>query len=224
MLFPAHAAVPEPVVVRAGRDALRADLVVPPDPGGVVVVAYDGPPSPHDGTVAEALVGRGFATLLVDLLTSAEEREAQPPGDVALYAARLGSTVSWLVRDPRLRGLPLGLFGVRIGAAAALIVSMRMHDIAAVVSRAGRPDLAAAALPHVRAPTLLIVGGADPEALDANHQALRSMSAPVHLHVIPGAGRLLAEPGALREVAVLTGEWFQRYLMPSRWMASHPAR
>jgi putative phosphoribosyl transferase len=159
----------------------------------------------------------GLGTLLLDLLTELEEaadrRSGQFRFDIALLARRLAFATSWLVEEWQ-RGSPnIGYFGASTGAAAALVAAADAPDlVGAIVSRGGRPDLAGPALAAVRAPTLLIVGGADTEVLRLNEQARQQMRAPTDLVIIPGATHLFEEPGALSEVARLAGEWFVGHL------------
>ena len=205
------------VVVHASRVALRGDLAQPPDATGLIVFAHgagSGRESPRNQRVARTLVHAGFATLLFDLLTVAEEEHytKQLGNDVALLADRLINALGWLYRQRDLGHLPLGVFGASNGAAAALIASTRSPAISAIVSRGGRPDLANLALPLVRCPTLLIVGGHDTEVLELNHRALRRMRAPAKLHVVPDANALFEEPGALDEVARCACAWFRDYV------------
>jgi predicted alpha/beta-hydrolase family hydrolase len=205
------------VVVHAGRVALRGDLAEPPAATGLIVFAHSagsGRDSPRNQRVARALVHAGFATLLFDLLTVAEEEHytRQLGHDVALLADRLIGALGWVYRQRDLGNLPLGVFGAGAGAAAALIASTRVPAIRAVVSRSGRPDLANLALPLVRCPTLLIVGGQDTEVLELNHRAMRRMRAPTKLHVVPDANGIFDEPGALDEVARYACSWFRDYV------------
>jgi putative phosphoribosyl transferase len=137
--------------------------------------------------------------------------------DIPLLSRRLLGVVDWLRAQPDTRALQVGLFGASTGAAAALVAAARRPEvISAVVSRGGRPDLAAPALAGVRAPTLLIVGAADVEVLALNRRAATRITGEHQLEVVPGAGHLFAEPGALDEVARLAGEWFGRWLPSAR--------
>jgi putative phosphoribosyl transferase len=209
------------VQVTAGGVALGGTLAVPPDARGVVLFAHGSGSSrhsPRNRYVAEQLRDGGMATLLMDLLTPSEEaldletRELR--FDIGRLAARVVAAIDWLAQEPSTRGLPVGLFGASTGAAAALIAAAARPDVVeAVVSRGGRPDLGGAALGQVRAPSLFIVGGSDEQVLELNRLALARMRAPKRLEVIPGAGHLFEEPGALPEVARLAGEWLARHLM-----------
>lgn len=208
------------VTVPVQGASLAGDLAVPPDPAGLVVFAHGSGSSrfsPRNRRVAAALRAAGLGTLLVDLLTPREEEEDARSGelrfDIGLLARRLVAAVDWLARDARTSGLPVGAFGASTGAAAALIAAAeRPEAVAAVVSRGGRPDLAAEALGRVRAPTLLIVGEADPVVLELNRDAMERMPGEVRLEIVPRAGHLFEEPGALEEVARLAADWFVRHL------------
>jgi putative phosphoribosyl transferase len=135
--------------------------------------------------------------------------------DVELLASRLGCAADWLHGHPETRKMLLGYFGASTGAAAALVADARHPgQVAAIVSRGGRPDLAADELPAVGAPTLLIVGGDDDEVLRLNEHALRRLRCTKELMVVPGATHLFPEPGALEEVARLARDWFVRFLLP----------
>ena len=195
---------------------LPGDLVVPDDPVGIVLFAHgsgSGRHSPRNRLVARTLNEARIGTLLVDLLTPEEERVDRVTGehrfDIDLLAERVLRGVEWLRRSHP--DVPLGLFGASTGAAAALVAAAaRPDDVAAVVSRGGRPDLAGPALQQVRAPTLLIVGGDDPVVLRLNEQSLERLTATAELVVVPGATHLFEEPGALEEVARLAARWFHR--------------
>jgi putative phosphoribosyl transferase len=173
--------------------------------------------SPRNQFVAEELQRGGLATLLIDLLTPQEEEVDQRSGqhrfDIELLAERLGGITAWLGGQPRTSKLPIGLFGASTGGGAALVAAARGREaVAAVVSRGGRPDLAGDALPLVRAPTLLIVGGADPAVLGLNREAYEQLTCEKQLEVVPGASHLFEEPGALERVADLARVWFIEHL------------
>jgi len=222
-----HSIEPSTVAVHAGRVALTGDLTVPAQPGGIIVFAHgsgSGRLSPRNRAVAESLVGNGFATLLFDLLTRDEEIAERYTRhlrfDIPLLANRLIGAIEWVNRHDRTATLPIGLFGASTGAAAALIAATRT-DVAAVVSRGGRPDLAGHALPRVRCPTLLIVGGNDVEVIELNRNALKQMSAPASLRIVPHAGHLFEEPGTLDEVIDVASTFFRDHLATSRWREQH---
>jgi pimeloyl-ACP methyl ester carboxylesterase len=208
------------VMVALGDVRLAGEVSVPPAARGLVLFAHgsgSGRLSPRNRAVAESLVGAGLATLLMDLLTPEEEAEdlrtARLRFDVQLLGERVISTIDWLASDAVLGGLPLGCFGASTGAAAALIAAAeRPQRVAAVVSRGGRPDLAAHALPRVTAPTLLIVGGRDTEVIALNRVAQADLAGESQLVIVPGAGHLFEEPGALENVAALARDWFLAHL------------
>jgi putative phosphoribosyl transferase len=202
----------EDVDVQAGPVHLAGHLVVPTGAVGIVLFAHgsgSGRHSPRNRYVASVLNGSGVATLLVDLLTPAEEHDRANVFDIELLAQRLTHVTKWLRTQPETEGLPVGYFGASTGAGAALWAATEPDmDVAAVVSRGGRPDLAESRLPDVQAPTLLIVGGYDEYVLALNRQAQDQLTCENRLVVVPGATHLFEEPGALRQVAHLASEWF----------------
>lgn len=209
--------------VRIAADGveLQADLRVPQDPFGIVLFAHRSGTSrfsPRNRQVAAFLNQHRLGTLLLDLLT-AEEENLGPVSeihfDIGLLARRLTAASDWVARHPATQGLPQGYFGASTTAAALIGAATRAQHIRAVVSRGGRADLAGDALPAVRAPTLLIVGGEDPQVLALNRLALARMCCEHELVVVPGATRLFGEPGALDEVARLARAWFLRFLVPA---------
>jgi putative phosphoribosyl transferase len=204
--------------VHFGPLQLTGDLDVPEGSmRGVVLFAHgtgSSRASPRNRFVAAKLNRSGLATLLFDLLTEEEELDRRNVFDIYLLAQRLGDALEWKAGRPELADLPCGLFGASTGAAAALVTAAAHPDeVAAVVSRGGRPDLADAALPMVRAPTLLIVGGADLEVLELNRWAAQQMQCPQALEVVEGATHLFEEPGALEDVATLASNWFVQHMM-----------
>jgi putative phosphoribosyl transferase len=204
------------IEIASGRSSLPGEFTVPSDAAGIAVFAHgsgSGRLSPRNVAVARALNGRGIATLLFDLLTPAEADDRGKVFDIDLLSERLEDAVRWaMARRPEEVSLPVGLFGASTGAAAALVVAARLStEVAAVVSRGGRPDLTGPVLESVTSPTLLIVGGEDPEVLELNRQALRSLRGEKRLEVILGAGHLFEEPGALERVAELAADWFLRH-------------
>lgn len=213
-----------PVQVRVGPALLGGDLAVPSGAVGLVLFAHGSGSSrmsPRNRIVAEALRRVGLGTLLLDLLTVDEALQDEVTShlrfDIDLLARRLIGATEWARRQPETRALPIGYFGASTGAAAALVAAAELPDeVGAVVSRGGRPDLAGSYLAQVRAPTLLIVGSADPLVLDLNQDALDRMRAHRKLTVIPGATHLFEEPGALEQVARLAGEWLTRHLAARR--------
>ncbi|NUT20396.1 MAG: alpha/beta hydrolase [Hamadaea sp.] len=198
-----------------GQGEVAATLTVPAQPRGLVVFAHGSGSSrhsPRNRQVAELLQARGHATLLLDLLTVEEEIEEKSRFDIPLLAARLQTACLWIREKPDLAAVQLGLFGASTGAAAALITATEPGiEVAAVVSRGGRPDLAGPYLPLVSSPTLLVVGGDDSTVLDLNRQAA-SLLSQSRLAIIPGATHLFEEPGALRQVAELAADWFDQHL------------
>lgn len=202
-----------------------AGLYAPPHPDcGTVVFAHgsgSGRLSPRNRAVAAALAEAGLGTLLFDLLTPDEAEDRRRVFDIPLLARRLLLATDWLQRQPGQAGLPIGYFGASTGAAAALAAAARAAvPIAAVVSRGGRPDLAGDALAEVRTPTLLIVGGADGEVLELNREALDALACEKRLAVVPGAGHLFEEPGALEAVVALARPWFAERL--AVWPEARP--
>ena len=210
----------EEVVVSAGDASLPADLRLPTAAQGIVLFAHGSGSSrfsPRNRFVAEALEQAGLATLLMDLFTPQEEKEdlrtAALRFDIALLARRLVGAVDWLRTDWRTASQPVGTFGASTGAAAALMAAAeRPDEVAAVVSRGGRPDLAGDALARVAAPTLLIVGEADPVVLELNRRATEQLPGEVRLEIVPRATHLFEEPGTLEAVARLAADWFGRHL------------
>lgn len=205
----------EVLVPVPGAD-LPGRLAVPGGSGSVVVFAHGSGSSrhsPRNRFVAERLEAEGVGTLLLDLLSVPEARERGNVFDVRLLASRLTAVSRWLTEDDVTGELRQGFFGASTGAAAALWAAAEPGAAAgAVVSRGGRPDLAGPRLGLVRAPTLLVVGGADDVVLDLNRDALRRLTTTARLEVVPGAGHLFEEPGALEQVAGLAAAWFVRYL------------
>lgn len=206
--------------IEAGAVALPGDLTIPGDPSGLVLFAHGSGSSrrsPRNQAVAARLNAAGFCTLLFDLLTADEERLDARTGevrfDIPLLARRLTLAVDWLEGSAeRVSQLPFGLFGASTGAAAALATAgARPGRVRAVVSRGGRPDLAGPLPAGLRAPVLLIVGGADTRVLELNRAVLGDLPAGSDLVVVPGASHLFAEPGALDRVAELATAWFTAF-------------
>ena len=209
-----------PVAIESQGGDLAGDLTVPLHPVGIVVFAHGSGSSRHSSrnrAVAEVLQQRGFATLLLDLLTEAEEqvdvRTRQLRFDIGLLAGRVTTAVEQIREHAVVRGLPVGLFGASTGAAAALVAAAHDHSVRAVVSRGGRPDLAGDALGRVQAPTLLIVGGLDVQVLGLNRQASLQLAAASRIEIVQGATHLFEEPGALEEVARLAAGWFHDHVV-----------
>lgn len=207
----------EPVTFELPDVRLPGDLAVPPRARGLVVFAHGSGSSrhsPRNRSVAHALQQAGIATLLVDLLTPEEELSRAAAFDIAALTDRLASVVAQVRKDPALGSLPLGLFGASTGASAALAVAaQRPRDVAAVVSRSGRPDLTGAGtLMRVTAPTLLIVGGEDRQVVALNRNAQRHFPGKNELVMVPGASHLFQEPGTLEVAAKLARDWFACWL------------
>ena len=208
------------VRIEIGRVTIDADLHVPDRATGLVVFAHGSGSSRfsrRNRAVAGALESAGFGTLLLDLLTAAEEsvdeRTREHRFDIGMLGERVVGAIDWIGSRPDLRDLPIALFGASTGAAAALIAAAaRPQAVSAVVSRGGRPDLADRALPKVQAPTLLIVGGHDEPVVEMNREAMQRMRAPVELEIVPGATHLFEERGALEQVIRLATDWCRRYL------------
>jgi dienelactone hydrolase len=200
---------------------LTGNLSIPEAATGIVLFAHgsgSGRHSPRNLFVAEVLNDAGLATLLIDLLTEDEEIVDMRTGhlrfDIGMLAGRLVAALDWMAREDRVQHLNFGLFGASTGAGAALVAAaQRPSWVSAVVSRGGRPDLADAALPNVRAPTLLIVGGDDIEVIELNKQAMARLQVPARLEIVPGAGHLFEEEGALDTVAALACDWFLTHPM-----------
>jgi predicted phosphoribosyltransferase/predicted alpha/beta-hydrolase family hydrolase len=213
----------ETVSFDLGGVRLAGELTVPASAFGLVLFAHGSGSSrmsPRNRAVAHALGEVGFATLLFDLPDERESQRRELVFDIPLLAGRLEAVTRWAMSDPRLRSLPVGYFGASTGAAAALRAAAEIGSaVAAIVSGGGRPDLAGDRLEHVVSPTLLIVGGRDPQALELNRRAATQLSCPHDLLVVNGAGHLFEEPGALERVAELAVEWFRRYLTIRRGRA-----
>jgi dienelactone hydrolase len=211
------------VSVKIPPEGLSADLAVPDGATGIVLFAHGSGSSrfsPRNRYVASVLQRGGLATLLLDLLTGAEEQVDIRTGhlrfDIDLLAKRLMEAKDWTHHAPATRGLSIGYFGASTGAAAALVAAAkRPADIGAVVSRGGRPDLAGRALPCVQAPTLLIVGGDDHQVIKLNQEALAELRCEKELAIVPGASHLFEETGTIEQVSKLALDWFGRYLLDS---------
>ena len=216
------------VRIPAGPAWLQGDLALPEQAHGLVLFAHgsgSGRHSARNRQVAARLQQEGIATLLFDLLTPEEEmvdlRTREHRFDIALLTRRMEAASAWAHAQPALHALPLGFFGASTGSAAALIAAAQLgREVAAVVSRGGRPDLAGpSALAAVSGPTLLIVGGADHGVIELNRQALAELRCVKELAIVPGATHLFEESGTLEQVAALAAAWFSRHLVG----AAHPA-
>lgn len=206
------------VRIRAGAAVLAGFLAVPTPVRAVVVFVHGSGSSrrsPRNQRVAQVLREAGLATLLFDLLTADEERVRDNVFDVGLLTERLVDVTAWVRREPGLQGLPVCYFGASTGAAAALSAAAEPGaQVAAVVSRGGRPDLAGALLPAVRAPTLLVVGGRDAVVLELNRKALAALRCESRLEVVEGATHLFEEAGTLDTAAGLARDWFLAHVPP----------
>lgn len=208
------------VQVPVGTVLLEGSLTIPAGAKGIVLFAHGSGSSRFSSRnrfVATVLNEAGLATLLFDLLTAEEheidQRTRQLRFDIGLLTERLSGAVAWAREQPATQDLRIGLFGSSTGAAAALATAAEHPEaIAAVVSRGGRPDLAGAALPRVRAPTLLIVGGNDMVVIEMNREAGRALQTEQRLEIVPGASHLFEEPGKLEQAARLACDWFKQYL------------
>jgi putative phosphoribosyl transferase len=217
------------VQIPSGDVQLEGELALPPGAEGVVIFAHGSGSSrrsPRNRRVARTIRAAGLGTLLLDLLTGAEDSAGTSVDslrfDIDLLAARLTDAARWVLEDAEqsveqssVRTPRVGFFGASTGGGAALVAAAEMGGaVGAVVSRGGRPDLAGAALSRVLAPTLLIVGGRDEPVIELNERAFERMRCKKGLWVVPGATHLFEEPGALDEVARLATEWFRDHLPP----------
>lgn len=210
------------VTIEAAGTALAGTLRIPTQAHGMVLFAHgsgSSQHSPRNRRVAERLNAVSLATLLMDLLTKEEEAEDERTHalrfDVDLLGRRLIAATDWLEDAPRTHHLPVGYFGASTGAGAALMAAAARPEVVyAVVSRGGRPELAGQALHHVRAATLLIVGGNDPVVYEVNRAAQGQLGTSARLEVVPGATHLFEEPGALDRVSDLARDWFLTHLLP----------
>ena len=208
------------IKIPLGNVVVEGTLTLPPGAKGVVLFAHGSGSSrfsPRNQYVAKEVNKAAIGTLLFDLLTKEEEETdmvtAEYRFNIPLLAQRLIGATEWLKNDSQTRKLAFGYFGASTGAAAALIAAAKLpNEIAAVVSRGGRPDLAGEYLPNVVAPTLLLVGGLDTEVIELNQEAMDQMTAEKKLTIIPGATHLFEEPGTLEQVAKFSKDWFLRYL------------
>jgi len=207
------------VFFTAGDVLLEGHLSIPTSATSLVAFVHGSGSSrhsPRNQAVAAGLNDSGIATLLMDLLTAEEERNERETGDlrfdIEFLARRVLGAIEFVREHALVRDFPLGLFGASTGAAAAIVVAAERKDIQAIVSRGGRPDLAREHLPRFRAPTLLIVGGADHAVIEMNRTAMKAMRTEVSMEIVPGATHLFTEPGALEAVAALARAWFLQHL------------
>ncbi len=210
----------EEVDVKAGNHVLKGMLALPEESKGIVIFAHGSGSSrhsPRNQFVAKELNEGGLGTLLMDLLTSSEEKEDEYSREhrfnIGLLADRLVGAIEWISKNSDTKGLKIGLFGSSTGAAGALVAAAQVKSrVGAVVSRGGRPDLAGKALGVVIAPTLLLVGGNDTQVIELNQMAFDFLNCEKKLVIVPHATHLFEEPGTLEEVARLASVWFVRYL------------
>jgi dienelactone hydrolase len=199
---------------------LGGELCLPDDPLGVIVFigGCSGPDRPHTRPLADALVHEGFATIIVDLLTTDEDLAERTTKhlrfDVGMLAARLVEVLGWIQRQPHLQGIPVGIVGTGTCAAAALIAGSRVHTVAAIAIRGGRPDLAADALPAVVAPVLMIVGSAEDQLREQAQRAMVRMTTRAKLHVLESPHHLAQEPSVVEELTLVISMWFRKHLAP----------
>jgi pimeloyl-ACP methyl ester carboxylesterase len=209
-----------PHAIQIGRRRLEGILTIPDGAKGLVIFAHGSGSSrlsPRNTFVAQALNGRGLATLQFDLLTETEAMDRANVFDIQLLGERVMETLRWARGEDSTRSLSIGLFGASTGAAAALVAAAGLPDaVSAVVSRGGRPDLAGPVLDKVRAPTLLIVGGADYVVIELNEKAFNALTCEKRLDIVPGATHLFEEPGTLDQVVEAAGLWFQEHLEKER--------
>ena len=206
------------VHIRSGAVQLQGDLNISAGARGVVLFAHGSGSSrhsPRNQFVARTIREAGVGTLLFDLLTAEEEavdiHTRHLRFDIGLLADRLIDATDWIKGE--FDYLSVGYFGSSTGGGAALVAAAEVGDrVGAVVSRGGRPDLAGDALPKVKSPTLLIVGGLDYQVIEMNEAAFARMRCEKELKIVPGATHLFEEPGTLQEVARLAADWFQRHL------------
>src|SRR6059058_6179393 len=204
------------VEIQAGHAVLSGNLTIPDGASGLVVFAHGSGSSrhsPRNQFVARTFNDAGLATLLFDLLTPEEESvdlyTREHRFDIGLLAERLVAATKWAREQKQTRDLKIGYFGSSTGGGAALVAAAELpNEVGAVVSRGGRPDLAGAALPKVKAPTLLIVGGEDHVVIELNEEARAQMKCECKIEIVPGATHLFEEPGTLEQVAKLASDWF----------------
>jgi len=206
--------------VTIGQRELPGLLSTPQDPVGLVIFAHGSGSSrlsPRNTYAASELQRKGFATLLYDLLTLEESSDRRNVFDMALLAARVEEAIDWARGDQRISSLPIGLFGASTGAGAAIIAAAaKPSDVAAIVSRGGRPDLAGSALKRLTAPTLLIVGGEDRDVITLNEAARQRMSCETSLVIVPGASHLFEESGTLDQALDAAASWFESHLREAK--------
>ena len=203
------------VSIPAGKALLQGELIIPVKSKAVIIFSHGSGSSrlsPRNRKVAQHLQERNFGTLLLDLLTPAEDRIYQNRFDIDLLTKRLINATEWIEEQRAAKNCSMGYFGASTGAASALKAAARYHEIEAVVSRGGRPDLAMDELPKVAAPTLLIVGSLDTEVLKLNEEAFIRLDCVKKLEVVEGASHLFEEFGMMDKVCSLAADWFSKHL------------
>lgn len=203
------------IVISTNGVEIYGILTVPQDARGIVLFAHGSGSSrfsPRNIAVARVLEKAKLATLLLDLLTTEEEKNRANVFDINLLSKRLKGVTKWVRTNPSLEKLAIGYFGASTGAGAALQAAAKYKEVKAVVSRGGRPDLAMPYLEKVSAPTLLIVGGDDTEVIALNKLALEKLEGTKKLAIVPGATHLFEEPGTMEQVEILARDWFSKYL------------
>ena len=206
----------EEILIPAGAVSVTGNLIIPENAKAIIVFSHGSGSSrlsSRNKFVAEVLQKNGFGTLLFDLLTLQEDLDRNKRFDIALLTERLTQVTEWLLREERTKGLDIGYFGASTGAAATLEAAAQLGDqVKAIVSRGGRPDLAAHKLPVVTAPTLLIVGSLDYEVIQLNELAFNLLKAEKEITIVKDATHLFEEPGKLEEVSEIALAWFQKHL------------
>lgn len=206
-------------------EVVQGELCIPEEAHSIVIFAHGSGSSrfsPRNQMVANYLWQHNLGTLLFDLLTKSEDLTFQNRFNIKLLAQRLIFATEWLQDQPGNRDFHFGYFGASTGAAAALMASVALPEIAAVVSRGGRPDLAMEALYSVQAPTLLIVGGLDTDVLRLNEKAMNLMHCEKSLEIVPGATHLFEEKGTMERVCYLAVSWFEKYMLPKMINNNNP--
>ena len=207
-----------PVNIPVRDVKLGGELIIPPGAKATIIFSHGSGSSrfsSRNKMVAQRLHDKKFATLLFDLLTIEEDKNYNNRFNIDLLTTRLAGATEWLERVPTaIRDFRIGYFGASTGAASALKAASSIPNIAAVVSRGGRPDLVMKDLPNVKAPTLLIVGSLDYDVLQLNRQAYTQLRCEKKLEVVEGATHLFEEPGKMEIVSELAGNWFETYLIP----------
>lgn len=196
---------------------LKGDISVPQNAHSLVIFAHGSGSSrlsPRNQMIASYLNEQGIATFLFDLLTQAEDRNYENRFNIALLSQRLKEATRWIEQQKDYSPFRIGYFGASTGAAAALIAASELPQIAAVVSRGGRPDLAMIEIPLVKAPTLFIVGQLDTQVLTLNERAFQLLNCSKKLEIVAGATHLFEEKGAMEKVCVLAANWFEMHLQP----------